>query len=572
MVSWYEMLTLLYFLATATVVLLGAFILGKNAHSRIHQIFFLASLTWAFWAFSEFMQHTLEGTAAADPWIAAEAIWILDTAVALHFILLFVKSPYLHASRTPRALAPLYVPAIVFLCVVCCTDLFIAALAPASPGLDGLAAGDLVVLLAYLWALICAGIGWILCIRYVLRTPAGGERRQAALVAIGLTVPVISGFSYLASDAVPWLMVFELPPVTALWFSLFVGYAIWKHGLFIITPQTTADTIISTMNDGLLLLDDHNRVLETNAALTTMLGRDRPDLIGIPAETLFSNRLEAADIFSAVLTAGSVPDRETVLQRRDGRPLPVSLSGAAVGNDDGGVAGIVMIVRDIAERKMHENALSESNRKLALLSSITRHDLLNQVMVIRGHLHFASEDTEDAAVRDRLAKCDAAAALIQQQAEFTRDYQDLGQQSPVWQKVSSVVAAEAAAFRGVPVTIRADTDGTEIYADPLFSRVVYNLIDNALRHGGNVTAISFSVRQDNGSAILRCEDNGEGVLPGEKEGLFRWGVGRNTGHGLFLSREILAITGIEIQETGSPGSGARFEMRIPEGNIRYGEA
>jgi PAS domain S-box-containing protein len=571
MTSWYEILTLLYFFATAAVVLLGAFILGKDAHSRIHQIFFLASLTWALWAFSEFMQHMLQGTAAAGPWIAAEAIWIVDAAVALHFILLFVKSPYLHASRTPRALAPLYVPAIVFLCVVCCTDLFIAALVPASPGLDGSTAGSLVVLLAYLWALVCAVISWILCIRYVVQTPVGAERRQATLVAIGLTVPVLSGFSYLASDAVPWLMVFELPPVTALWFSFFVGYAIWKHGLFTITPQTTADTIVSEMNDGLLLLDNDSRIVETNAALTAMIGCDRSGLIGAPADTIFSSRTEAADILAAVRTTGSVPDCETGLRQRDGRSLPVSLSGAAVRNGDGAVAGIVMIVRNIAERKMHENALLESNKKLALLSSITRHDLLNQVMVIRGQLHFASEDTGDAAVRDRLAKCDAAAALIQQQAEFTRDYQDLGQQSPVWQKIGSIVAAEAAAFGGVPVTIRADTDGAEIYADPLFSRVVYNLIDNALRHGGDVTEITFSLRQDNGSAILRCEDNGEGVLPEEKDGLFRWGVGRNTGHGLFLSREILAITGIEIQETGSPGGGARFEMRIPEGNIRYGE-
>ena len=564
MSSWYEVLTLLYFLATAAVALLGAFILGNNSHSRLHRVFFLASLTWAFWSFGEFMQHTLAGTAGADLWVAAEAIWVVDAAVSLHFILLFVKSPYLRTPRAPGMLAALYVPVVVLLCAGYFTDAFAAAVPPSS-------SGYIVVLLAYLWALACATLGWLLCVRHLRRTPAGAERRQARLVAIGITVPLISGFSYLASDAVPWFMVFELPPVTALWYSLFVGYAIWKYGLFLITPQTTADTIVSTMNDGLLLLDDHNCVIETNAALTTMLGRDRPGLIGAPADALFADRVEAAKILSAVREAGSVPDCETALQQRDGWSLPVSLSGAAVRNDDGAVVGAVLIVRDIAERKMHENALQESNKKLALLSSITRHDLLNQVMVIRGNLHFAAEDTEDAAVRDRLAKCDAAAALIQQQVEFTRDYQDLGQQTPVWQNIRSVVAGEAPAFRGMPVTIRADTGDAEVYADPLFSRVVYNLIDNALRHGGNVTEISFSVRRDNGSAILRCEDNGEGVPAEEKDGLFRWGVGRNTGHGLFLSREILAITGIEIQETGSPGNGARFDMRIPEGEVRYGE-
>ena len=42
----------------------------------------------------------------------------------------------------------------------------------------------------------------------------------------------------------------------------------------------------------------------------------------------------------------------------------------------------------------------------------------------------------------------------------------------------------------------------------------------------------------------------------------------NTGLGLFLSREILTITGIAIRETGIPGKGARFEMMCPKNAIR----
>lgn len=69
-----------------------------------------------------------------------------------------------------------------------------------------------------------------------------------------------------------------------------------------------------------------------------------------------------------------------------------------------GDVGTVLIFRDIPERKMQENALKESNQKLALLSSIIRHDLLNQVMVLRGYLSFAAEDTEDPALIDRPAR------------------------------------------------------------------------------------------------------------------------------------------------------------------------
>lgn len=45
----------------------------------------------------------------------------------------------------------------------------------------------------------------------------------------------------------------------------------------------------------------------------------------------------------------------------------------------------------------------------------------------------------------------------------------------------------------------------------------------------------------------------------------RAGVREHTGFGLFFAREILAITGITIRETGTPGEGARFEMVVPEG-------
>ena len=69
--------------------------------------------------------------------------------------------------------------------------------------------------------------------------------------------------------------------------------------------------------------------------------------------------------------------------------------------------------------------------------------------------------------------------------------------------------------------------------------------------------------------VIVVEDNGNGIEPGDKKKLFTKGFGKNTGLGLFLSREILAITGITIDESGEPGRGARFEIRIPRGMYRF---
>jgi signal transduction histidine kinase len=68
--------------------------------------------------------------------------------------------------------------------------------------------------------------------------------------------------------------------------------------------------------------------------------------------------------------------------------------------------------------------------------------------------------------------------------------------------------------------------------------------------------------------IITVEDNGTGVPPDKKEKIFEKGYGKHTGFGLFLAREILAITGITIHEKGVYGKGARFEIHVPKGSYR----
>ncbi len=72
-------------------------------------------------------------------------------------------------------------------------------------------------------------------------------------------------------------------------------------------------------------------------------------------------------------------------------------------------------------------------------------------------------------------------------------------------------------------------------------------------------------------SYITVADNGMGISPEDKPHLFERGFGKNTGLGLFPSREILSITGISISETGIPGKGAQFEIAIPEGAFRFTE-
>jgi len=108
-------------------------------------------------------------------------------------------------------------------------------------------------------------------------------------------------------------------------------------------------------------------------------------------------------------------------------------------------------------------------------------------------------------------------------------------------------------------------ENISVYADPLLEKVFYNLVENALRYGKEQTRITFSSMLHGNSIMLICEDNGEGVPAEFKEASFKRQYFKHTGFGLFLSREILGITGLSIHESGEPGKGARFEITVPPG-------
>ena len=239
-------------------------------------------------------------------------------------------------------------------------------------------------------------------------------------------------------------------------------------------------------------------------------------------------------------------------------------------NEDGNITGILVFAVDITERKRAEDALALASRKLTLLSSITRHDIINQLAALNGYLALSQDILGDPVkLAEFITKEQNIASTIEAQIRFTKDYQDVGIKAPVWQNVHDSVAAakERLPLRGIAV----DTDSStfEVYADPLLVRVFYNLIDNALRYGGEqMTMIRISQRKSNRGLVIVCEDDGVGIPSGKKEAIFNRGYFKHTGFGLYLSREILSITDITITENGVPGKGARFEIHVPAGMWR----
>jgi len=217
----------------------------------------------------------------------------------------------------------------------------------------------------------------------------------------------------------------------------------------------------------------------------------------------------------------------------------------------------VCMIRRLAEQ------VAFLEKKLNLVGSVTRHDVLNQLTAVSGYTELLEMVVTDPQMKSYIEKERFALEKIRRQFQFAKEYQNLATEPPRWQKISSAVrrAGETVALHGVPVEESCGT--AAVYADLALEKAISQLLDNALRHGQHVSRIRIAVRDEAGGGILTIEDDGVGIPAEDKGRIFDRGFGKRTGWGLFLAREILAVTGMTIAETGETGKGARFEIRIP---------
>ena len=104
----------------------------------------------------------------------------------------------------------------------------------------------------------------------------------------GFGVPVIASIV----DTVLPLFSISYPPISAISIavsSLFIGYGIWKHNLFTLTPMAAAENIVAAMNDALVLVDKNTRILSANDAVQRLLGFHGMELVGQPVEKIFDD-------------------------------------------------------------------------------------------------------------------------------------------------------------------------------------------------------------------------------------------------------------------------------------------
>ena len=224
----------------------------------------------------------------------------------------------------------------------------------------------------------------------------------------------------------------------------------------------------------------------------------------------------------------------------------------------GGKTCVQSIVYDISERKLAEIAMRETRKKVKIMNEVIRSGIQSNLDMLLGqvaHVRAGSGPEK----HEKFGEIYKDIEKLRRQIRFTEEYEEIGMQPPSWQQVGQLIPDTPTLER----IVDPELDSFEIFADPFVIRAFRYLAENTRRHGVHATRIHFRVEHTGPILIILVEDNGVGIPQEKKMNIFESKGGDRTGMGLFLVREILAITGMTISETGISGTGARFEIRVP---------
>jgi PAS domain S-box-containing protein len=330
--------------------------------------------------------------------------------------------------------------------------------------------------------------------------------------------------------------------------------------------------IIDSSDDAIIGMDLNGKIFSWSNGSEKIFGYTEEEVIG---QTIFT-----------VLSPDSIDDVRNLIIKtkkemksdhldikivsKNGNMVDLIITMSPIMDEKRHITGTSIIGKDNTEGKRLNVALRESIKKINLLSHITRHDIKNQILILEGKLTLLDKNHLNNSFDDNLKAAESAAKHISDMIQFTREYENIGMEIPYWQNINLLLEKSFDNVNLKQIEIINDVSADiELFADPLIVKVFYNLIQDSVKHGGNkITTIRFSIEEQDGGFAFICEDNGLGISAEKKRRLFTYNLEKAHGFGLFLSREILEITGITLSEEGELGKGAKFVMTVPPGGLR----
>jgi signal transduction histidine kinase len=243
----------------------------------------------------------------------------------------------------------------------------------------------------------------------------------------------------------------------------------------------------------------------------------------------------------------------------------------------GGALSAALAVR-LAMEERSRREIEEARRRLVAAAS---HDLRTPLASLRLLVSSIEDGVATGETRERYlgeirTHVDALSGLVDDLFELSRieagDISWSMRQVELRELIDDAVAAMRAPAAERGVHIAAELPEGEVIARAnaeKVQRVLFNLIQNAIRHTPADGSVTVRARAGTGDVEVEVVDDGEGIAGGEEERVFepfyRGDEAREddgAGLGLAISRAIVEAHGGEIWlEPGSPGTRVHFTLR-----------
>jgi PAS domain S-box-containing protein len=348
---------------------------------------------------------------------------------------------------------------------------------------------------------------------------------------------------------------------------------------------------LTSIGDAVMVTDTHGRVTLLNPVARALTGWEG-DAIGRPIEEVFrivneETRDTVENPVIKVLREGAVVGlaNHTVLIGRDGHEIPIDDRAAPIHDGRGRLAGVVLVFRDITERRAGERALRDNDRRKDEFLAMLAHELRNPLAPIRNAAHTLGllGNPDD--------RVQWVSGVIERQVELmTRLVDDLLDVSRITSgKIAlrrepvaiGAVIAQAVETARPAAESRKETLEVAVAADvgwvdgdrARLVQAVGNLLDNAIKYTEEGGHIRLSARAEADEVAIAVRDTGVGIPADLLPHVFdlftqadrslerRQG---GLGIGLTLVRRLVEMHGGRVEAASEgPGRGSEFAIRLP---------
>jgi signal transduction histidine kinase len=584
-------------------ILLVVYIMILLPRNRLINIFTVFTLCAASWQIADAFCRISATAEVADKWDSILGFgWAFTGPTCLHFALLYTR---VTGTNVPRALTALiYLPCVVFLSLY-------QAHVYEHPfqwlefwgwvNYRDTAPADII---SVYWLSFLGFLASILLFYHAWKVRNDALlRRQAYLIAVGVSIPTIVG---IITQAIFPLIGRPAIPVTSSFITLFTiaaVIALKRYRLFSISELMNYDMLLDELPVAVFNVSDTGHLLYINQAGADLLNAGEKPEGNIKIGALLQHTSpEHSTVFSEVYAKAlkgisTTNAASTVIAGEE--TLSILISATPIVNNKK-IRSVLVYMRDITAQTVSEQALQQknlqleqSNANLEEFAYVASHDLkepLRKIVTFSGMIAETEKDRLSEKSRMFFERIQGAAARMQLMIEDLLSLSIISQNNKFERFSLQTIVDEVV----LDLDLKIKEKNATIYADNLpvayispqqFRQLFLNLVNNSLKFSKPQVPLVITIKshlltlkeaslyplpKNNRYLQITVEDNGigfENVYAEKMFQMFQRLHGKidyeGTGIGLAICRKIVENHKGIIVASGEPGKGAVFTIVIP---------